>query len=251
MTDDFGGAFTSKVAPDASGAALFSHISDAHLNPHVQYRLKATQITTTDIADGTIATVDIADSAITSIKIADGTITGTDLDASVAGAGLVGAGGIPLAVGAGTGITVNADDVALSIPQRELLKASRRVPTTNRSTSSGTAVDWPVIDTNAVFFTKVGGSGVTDLFVEIIGSAYHNTVGGAIAYGVSCNGTDYMNGFFYFNAASTHAMMMGYELITFLAAGSYNIMTRAYTNTGTVTTDGQDRWSLIIREVPS
>lgn len=44
----------------------------------------------------------------------DGAYPDPDLDGAVAGAGLTGAGGAPLAVGAGTGITVNADDVAVN-----------------------------------------------------------------------------------------------------------------------------------------
>lgn len=43
-----------------------------------------------------------------------GAITGTELNSSVAGNGLTGGGGSALAVGAGNGITVNANDVALA-----------------------------------------------------------------------------------------------------------------------------------------
>jgi len=47
------------------------------------------------------------------VKVAGGGITGTELNSSVAGAGLAGGGGSALAVGAGTGVTVNANDVAI------------------------------------------------------------------------------------------------------------------------------------------
>jgi len=47
------------------------------------------------------------------LKVADAGVTETQLNASVAGAGLTGGAGVALAVGAGTGITVNANDVAL------------------------------------------------------------------------------------------------------------------------------------------
>lgn len=50
----------------------------------------------------------------TGLKVANDGITGTQLNSSVAGAGLIGGGGSPLAVGAGTGITVNANDVAVT-----------------------------------------------------------------------------------------------------------------------------------------
>jgi hypothetical protein len=45
------------------------------------------------------------------IKVAASGITATELAASVAGGGLVGGAGTPLAVGAGSGITVNADSI--------------------------------------------------------------------------------------------------------------------------------------------
>lgn len=48
------------------------------------------------------------------LKVASGGITGTELNASVAGSGLTGGGGSALAVGAGTGITVNANDVQVT-----------------------------------------------------------------------------------------------------------------------------------------
>lgn len=48
------------------------------------------------------------------LYVKDASITGTQLAASVAGAGLTGGAGSALAVGAGTGITVNANDVAVN-----------------------------------------------------------------------------------------------------------------------------------------
>jgi len=47
------------------------------------------------------------------VKVAGGGITGTELNSSVAAGGLTGGGGQNLAVGAGTGVTVNANDVAI------------------------------------------------------------------------------------------------------------------------------------------
>lgn len=47
------------------------------------------------------------------VAVADSGITETQLNASVAGAGLTGGGGSSLAVGAGNGITVNANDIAV------------------------------------------------------------------------------------------------------------------------------------------
>lgn len=46
--------------------------------------------------------------------MADAGITGTQLNASVAGDGLTGGAGSPLAVGAGAGITVTANAVAVT-----------------------------------------------------------------------------------------------------------------------------------------
>lgn len=51
----------------------------------------------------------------TGLKVTDAGITSSQLAASVAGGGLTGGAGNALAVGAGTGITVNADDVALDL----------------------------------------------------------------------------------------------------------------------------------------
>lgn len=50
------------------------------------------------------------------IRIASAGITATHLAASVAGAGLIGGAGTPLAVGAGTGVTVTADAVSVTTP---------------------------------------------------------------------------------------------------------------------------------------
>lgn len=50
-------------------------------------------------------------------NIINGSVDGNDLAASVAGAGLVGAGGVPIAVNAGTGIAVGANDVAVKVDE--------------------------------------------------------------------------------------------------------------------------------------
>lgn len=49
------------------------------------------------------------------LKVADAGVTETQLAASVAGAGLTGGAGNALAIGAGTGVVVNANDVALDL----------------------------------------------------------------------------------------------------------------------------------------
>ena len=51
----------------------------------------------------------------TGLKVADQGITGNQINSSVAGNGLTGGGGSALAVGAGSGITVNANDVAVDV----------------------------------------------------------------------------------------------------------------------------------------
>jgi hypothetical protein len=50
----------------------------------------------------------------TGVKVADSGITGTQINVSVAGDGLIGGGGSPLAVGAGTGVTVTANAVSVT-----------------------------------------------------------------------------------------------------------------------------------------
>lgn len=67
---------------------------------------------------GTKVAVQVDNSTIeinaNALRVKAAGITGTHLAASVAGAGLTGGAGSPLAVGAGDGITVNADDVAVN-----------------------------------------------------------------------------------------------------------------------------------------
>ncbi|QQR79624.1 MAG: hypothetical protein IPJ69_09725 [Deltaproteobacteria bacterium] len=70
--------------------------------------LTAGSVTTTEISNGTIATVDLADGSITtaklandsvtSTKISDGTIVANDISNTLAGTGLLGGAGVPLAV---------------------------------------------------------------------------------------------------------------------------------------------------------
>lgn len=87
-------------------------------------------VSTAKINDGAVQTAKIADapngvtegkindSAVTTNKINNGAVTEAKLNASVAGNGLTGGAGSPLAVGATAGtsaVTVNADDIAVSI----------------------------------------------------------------------------------------------------------------------------------------
>jgi hypothetical protein len=58
--------------------------------------------------------IKVAAGGITTTELAAGSVTDVKLNASIAGAGLIGAAGSPLAVGAGDGITVNVDDVAVN-----------------------------------------------------------------------------------------------------------------------------------------
>lgn len=58
-------------------------------------------------------TLRIKDSGVSTAKIANNAVDENKLNASVAGAGLTGGGGSALAVGAGTGIQVNANDIAV------------------------------------------------------------------------------------------------------------------------------------------
>jgi hypothetical protein len=82
-------------------------------------------------------------SAGRSITVKDAGITATQLATSVAGGGLTGGGGSVLAVGAGTGITVNADDVAINTAQALNWTATQKFDTDvlqiEGTNSSGTA----------------------------------------------------------------------------------------------------------------
>jgi hypothetical protein len=73
--------------------------------------MQSNSVDSTKIVDKGVSTSDLQDTSITTAKIADADITETQLAASVAGGGLTGGAGAVLAVGAGTGITVNANDV--------------------------------------------------------------------------------------------------------------------------------------------
>lgn len=57
-TGDVGGAFVSKSDFDMS--AFYAHVADTWANPHPQYRLAATSITTADIQNGTILAEDLS-----------------------------------------------------------------------------------------------------------------------------------------------------------------------------------------------
>lgn len=59
-------------------------------------------------------TLRVKDLGIVTAKLADNSVTPAKINSSVAGNGLVGGGGTALSVGAGTGITVNSDDVAIN-----------------------------------------------------------------------------------------------------------------------------------------
>jgi hypothetical protein len=73
-------------------------------------------VTTVKILDANVTTAKIADSNVTTAKINDAAVTEAKLAASVAGAGLTGGAGSPIAVGANAdgSITVNADDVQVA-----------------------------------------------------------------------------------------------------------------------------------------
>ena len=76
-------------------------------------KLAALSVTTEKIADASVTSSKLADGAVLTAKIADEAVTAGKLNAAVAGAGLSGGAGSALAVGAGNGITVLDDSVAV------------------------------------------------------------------------------------------------------------------------------------------
>lgn len=201
----------------SDASAFYAHINDKHLDPHPQYPLatEATAEISAAVTAGVAAHAALADPH-----------TGYRLES----------------------VLIARSDMAAD--QRESTVTARVTPSTTRSTSSGTAVDWPVTDTLSLTITKEGGT-TSDLVVQLFGSAYHTGGVASMTFGVRVNSTDYMNGYFYFNAANTHQSVVGYERITGLAAGSWTVTMRAYTSSASLTVNTDDRWQMIVREVPA
>lgn len=99
-----------------------------------------------------------------------GTITGVTAGSGLTGGGS--SGSVTLDVGAGTGITVNANDVALTNPM---------VIATTQNTTSGTTIDFTSIPSGTklirVLLRGVSTNGATDLLVQI------GTSGGIVSTG--------------------------------------------------------------------
>ena len=125
---------------------------------------------------------------VNGLKVAASGITATELSSGVAGAGLIGGGGSALAVGAGTGIVVNADDVALDLTYADAryintagdtMTGSLTLsgdPTTNLMAATKQYVD--AVRTSLESSTFVYDSGVTSATSHVvthgIGSKYCN-----------------------------------------------------------------------------
>lgn len=108
----------------ADNAVLTAHITDANvtttklaadavtsakiLNANVtSAKIADANVTTGKIADANVTTAKIADTAVTTAKIANNAVTGTQLNSSVAGAGLSG--------GGGSSLSINVDDSTIEI----------------------------------------------------------------------------------------------------------------------------------------
>jgi len=70
-------------------------------------------VETAKIVDSNVTTAKIADNAVSSAKILANSVTAAKISTATVGNGLTGGGGTALAVGAGTGVTVNSNDVAI------------------------------------------------------------------------------------------------------------------------------------------
>lgn len=97
--------------------------------------LTTASVNSASIVDGTVALADLASDSVNSSKIVDGSITGTDIGSATvansnlvnssltvtAGSGLINGGSVALGasttlnIGAGNGITVNADDISVRV----------------------------------------------------------------------------------------------------------------------------------------
>jgi hypothetical protein len=109
----------STLASSSSGLKVNTNgITATEINANAVTTIKIldANVTTAKIADANITTIKIADSNVTTAKINDAAVTEAKLAASVAGAGLTGGAGSPIAVGANAdgSITVNADDVQVA-----------------------------------------------------------------------------------------------------------------------------------------
>lgn len=87
-----------------NGAITTDKIGDAQVTTA---KIADSNVTTAKIADSNVTTAKIADSNVTTAKIADANVTEAKLSASIAGGGLTG--------GAGTPLAINADNSTLEI----------------------------------------------------------------------------------------------------------------------------------------
>jgi hypothetical protein len=125
------------------------------------------------------------------------------------------------------------------------------------NTNSGTFVDWPTGTPLTGTFTKRYGA-ETKLTVIAAGSAYKNTVGGGVTFGLQIANTDagfaatdYTIGNYFFNTVSDHRTWVGQVewLDTILPAGAWTFTLRALVNSGdNLLSDTNDRNQLFIVE---
>jgi hypothetical protein len=103
----------------ASDSVTTAKILDANVTAN---KLASDSVTTAKILDANVTANKLAADSVTTAKILDANVTEAKLSASVAGDGLTGGAGSPLAVGAGEGISVAANAVAVT--HAPALKAS-------------------------------------------------------------------------------------------------------------------------------
>ncbi len=126
------------------------------------------------------------------------------------------------------------------------------IPSTGRSTTSTSYVDWPVTDVASASFVKRHGA-LTKLEFLFLCTAYCNTGTPVATFGVKLTragtSTDYDLTKYAFNAAADHRTIVGATTVKLLPAGLYTVTLRAKINTNTLQVDGNDYQQLIVSEV--
>lgn len=108
-------------------------------------------------------------------------------------------------------------------------------PSTLRSTSSTSYVDWPVTDTCSATITKYRAD--TKLVIHANGSGYISAGAASVSLAVQVNGVDYPVAEHYIGSLNLNIGWSGVTSVSGLAAGSYTVKVRAKVSANTFNTD--------------